>query len=161
LYKHIMRVALESDDEVMRTAVMNIHEKKAYNAFRISNGWVHECSAKASQMLNATYVCYAPSFCCVNASKPLLDGACPPLKWDGIGKLNPSRAMYQYPCTRRIVSTYRNKMMNIMLFSLMTALVAIVCGLHLYFWRDSQKSQQSSASQMKSPEAVQPAPPTK
>ncbi|VDL72476.1 unnamed protein product [Nippostrongylus brasiliensis] len=47
--------------------------------------------------------------------------------------------MYSEPCVWRIARAYRNKYLNITLFSMMVTLVAIVNALHMWHWKRHQK----------------------
>ncbi|WKX93560.1 hypothetical protein Q1695_011101 [Nippostrongylus brasiliensis] len=111
------------------------------NTFRMSNSWVLRCSQMATQLFNSSHICYAPSFCCRGQRKAELPGVCPPAKWEGRGELKVDRSMYSEPCVWRIARAYRNKYLNITLFSLMVTLVATVNALHMWHWKKHQKSK--------------------
>ncbi|VDO05684.1 unnamed protein product [Haemonchus placei] len=119
---------------------------RASNTFRISNSWVHECSAKATEFLNTTAICYAPSFCCTGTGDYVVPFACPPMKWDGISKAEIPPQMYRHPCAQRIASNYRYKTLNLTLIASAITLVAIVNAIHLLIWRSRLKPLRKSSA---------------
>ncbi|KIH61398.1 hypothetical protein ANCDUO_08332 [Ancylostoma duodenale] len=168
LFMHVMRVALDGKDDILNKIVHAIHEKLEccgfhsvsdyYNqgqidyppllegsqtgpqTFRLSNHWVHKCSNDTTELHNSTYICYAPKFCCSTIDKDLHDsGICPPMKWDGVSELVPSRKMYRQPCAWRFARNFRNKMLNVTIISVMNSLTAITNALHLLRWRSRSK----------------------
>ncbi|EYC19565.1 hypothetical protein Y032_0024g940 [Ancylostoma ceylanicum] len=175
LFMHVMKVAIDEEDPILNRIVHSIHEKLEccgfhsvsdyYSegqidyppplqgnqpwqyTFRLSNRWVHKCSNETTELHNATYVCYAPKFCCFTNDKDVRGGgACPPMKWDGVSRLVPSRKMYRQPCAWRFARDFRNKMLNVMIISVMNSLTAITNALHLLRWRSRNKPPPSTTA---------------
>ncbi|RCN35399.1 hypothetical protein ANCCAN_18733, partial [Ancylostoma caninum] len=113
------------------------------HTFRLSNRWIHKCSNEVTEIYNTTYICYAPKFCCSTIDNDPHDGdICPPMKWDGVSELVPvirSRKMYRQPCAWSFARNFRNKMLNLMIISVMNSLTAITNALHLLRWRSRSK----------------------
>ncbi|KAK6018517.1 hypothetical protein OSTOST_15892 [Ostertagia ostertagi] len=140
----------DAASERNKQGIARQYERLYNNSFRISNSWVHQCSAKATELLNTTAICYAPSYCCDGEGEYIVPFACPPVKWDEVGKAEPPRQMYRHPCAQRIATSYRNKTLILTLIIMILTLVAVINAIHLLVWRSRLKPSQKTSESIKS-----------